>query len=936
MLLPESQRALWAQYLDDKVLIVGFTERTGLAVARVFDEVGVRYAISDTRPREEIEPLLQGLSVEREDVLCGEQTEAQLDGIDRIILSPGVPRRIVLVQAAQRRGIPVSGDIDFLYEFVCHKRLVGITGTDGKTTTTQLVAAGLERAGKVVMAGNIGVPVFAKYGEILDCDFVVLELSSFMLENVQRFRADFSCILNLAEDHVDRYGSQQDYAAAKFNLVRHARPGDVFVRNVDDARLRELAAAHARSVTISAEGADADYTFAGGVFQVRGQSLQLQECRLQGIQNAENILAAAAIGCEAGVEPSVVVEAIRSSAPLAHRFEDAGVHAGVRVINDSKATTVHAVSRALDNFERGVVLIAGGRDKDLDFRPLSHQAGRLKHVVCYGEAGPRIQRQLGLGTSETLFGFEDAVERAAAVCEPGDTLLLSPGCVSWDQFPSYEVRGQAFKHLAVGLLSTRGCTRLCTDSRDVHAGAAFIAIEGREQDGHCYIEDAMVRGARVVLHKQGRATTVSPGVQFVGVEQPRELGKLLAAPFHGHASRRMQVVGVTGTNGKTTTALVLEQLYRGLGRRPGIVHTLGIRYAGRTVQLANVVPEPVVLQRTITEMAQAGVDTLILEVSSYALAMDRVHGIRFDTAVVTNVTRDHLDVHGTMQQYVAAKLRLAQSAGLRRLVLSSKCSYGQQFESCAAASGATSVRFGLGSENAGIAAEDVATDAQGTTFDLVWSGGRVARVRSPLLGAFNVLNVLGAVACVLQQAQSELGSEGALRGWLEEALRSVELPGRLERIPNELGATILVDYAHTDDGLRQVLRALRALPHNRLIVVFGCGGDRDPGKRPLMGRAAADGANRLILTSDNPRTEEPQEILRQIRAGVPATARCAVVEDREEAIALALSELEKGDILLVAGKGHERTQIIGKEERPFHDADVIRSRLDAVTRGCAV
>jgi UDP-N-acetylmuramoylalanine--D-glutamate ligase len=441
-------RALWEQYRRDLFLVVGFTERTGRSVAEALEAHGVRYRISDLRCLDELRPVLSGLRVAERDVLCGPQGPEQLEGVRRIVLSPGVPRSIPLIVEAVRRGIEVAGDVDLLCGLVDPRKVVAITGTDGKTTTAALTAEILGAAGEVVLAGNTGVPVFSKYAEILACDWLVLEVSSFMLEGIRNLRPAISTVLNLAEDHVDRYASFEEYAQTKMAVARHGDASDLFVLNLDDPVVRAMAPSHVRVRTVSRFDPSADYTFAHGRFALRGAELIWDECLLRGVHNVHNVLMAAAIGCEAGMDPALVASVARRFRGLPHRFEAVGCYRGVQVIDDSKATTPHAVCAAVESVGRDVVLVAGGRDKMLDFRPLGRHAAAIKHLVCYGEAGERIRATLSVAGSEYAYGFADAVRLAARRCRDGDTLLLSPGCTSWDQFPDYEARGLAFRALA--------------------------------------------------------------------------------------------------------------------------------------------------------------------------------------------------------------------------------------------------------------------------------------------------------------------------------------------------------------------------------------------------------------------------------------------------------------------------------------------------------
>jgi UDP-N-acetylmuramoylalanine--D-glutamate ligase len=445
---PDSAAERWERYRGESFLIVGFTERTGRSVARLFEEQGVPYKVSDLRPREELAGALEGLTIDASHVFAGPQTPEQLSGITTVILSPGVPRSIPLVQAAKGRGIPVLGDVDFTYDLIKDTRIVAITGTDGKTTTTLLAGAILAKGATVVVAGNVGQPVCSRYREILESDFVVLELSSFMLEEIQSFRPSIAAITNVAEDHVDRYEGFGEYLQAKLNILRHCGPEDVFIHNLDDPVLGAWHPEHVGVRTISRRRTGSDYFFADGKFHFGGEKLGYDECRLRGSHNIENILAALAIGCEAGIAPGDAAAAVREFEPVPNRFEYLGQHGGVDVYNDSKATTVHAIDRALESLVGSVVLIVGGRGKGLDFSPLKRHEAKIKLLMCYGEAGEEVRRRLAFPRSDYAYPFAEAVALAAKSCEPGDTLLLSPGCTSFDQHVDYVERGAEFRELS--------------------------------------------------------------------------------------------------------------------------------------------------------------------------------------------------------------------------------------------------------------------------------------------------------------------------------------------------------------------------------------------------------------------------------------------------------------------------------------------------------
>lgn len=450
---PTGEESFWPRLRRGRVLIVGFGERTGRVAAELFERQGVPYRISEARARGEIEPLLDGLRIDDSQIRCGGHHPDQLDSVSDVLLSPGVPRTIPLVREAMRRGIPVQVDVDFAFELYADKRIVAITGTDGKTTTTALTGRLLESCGPVVVAGNIGLSPLAKLDEIQACRWLVLEISSFMSERLDRFRPSIAAIINIAEDHVDRYASPEEYAAAKLGLVRHCRPDDLLVLNVDDPFLRRCAPANVTVLRTSRTTQAVDSYYEDGHFYVGGHRFAYADCELYGQANIDNILIAATIARAAGAAPAQIATGLREFRGLRHRLERVGTFRGVQVFEDSKATNVHAVAAALQNFERNVVLILGGRDKGLDFSILRPHVGRLRRLVCYGESGEAIRTTLAVDDALYGYDFEQAVRLAIAECRPGDVLLLSPGCTSWDQFPNYEVRGDTFRELVPRLFA---------------------------------------------------------------------------------------------------------------------------------------------------------------------------------------------------------------------------------------------------------------------------------------------------------------------------------------------------------------------------------------------------------------------------------------------------------------------------------------------------
>jgi UDP-N-acetylmuramoyl-L-alanyl-D-glutamate--2,6-diaminopimelate ligase len=440
-------------------------------------------------------------------------------------------------------------------------------------------------------------------------------------------------------------------------------------------------------------------------------------------------------------------------------------------------------------------------------------------------------------------------------------------------------------------------TAIAVDSRTAVPGSLFVAVRGERVDGHRFAPDAVARGASVLVVEH----EVDVDVPQVIVEDTRVAISRLADAFYDHPSHGMLVFGVTGTNGKTTTTYLLRSIAEAAGLACGVIGTLGGAFGARTWALENTTPLALELHRLLAEMRDAGARAVAMEVSSHALALGRVDDVRFCAAALTNVTRDHLDFHGTLARYVAAKRHLFDLAP--HAVLNVDDSVGRTI----AGEFATATTYAI-ERVAQLRASNIELEGYRTRFD---AGGLHVEIGLP--GRFNVSNALAAIG-VARAAGIE--DDAIVRGLA--AARAV--PGRMERI-GAFGIDAIVDYAHTPDALANVLRAARETTRGRLIVVFGCGGDRDAGKRVEMGRIAADAADAVIVTSDNPRGESPAAIAAAVAEGIVAE----VILDRRTAIRRAINDARAGDTVVVAGKGHETYQIIGDERLPFDDRDEVRS-----------
>jgi UDP-N-acetylmuramoyl-L-alanyl-D-glutamate--2,6-diaminopimelate ligase len=466
-------------------------------------------------------------------------------------------------------------------------------------------------------------------------------------------------------------------------------------------------------------------------------------------------------------------------------------------------------------------------------------------------------------------------------------------------------------------------TGVACDSRKVRPGFVFVAIPGEQHDGSAFIGEAVARGAVAVV-SEGDSGDVQNGVVAAVVEDSHAALARVAAVFHGIPAKQLQVIGVTGTNGKTSVSYIARDILRAAGREPGLIGTVEYQIGARTIPASRTTPDASVLQSFLSQMVASGCRSVCMEVSSHALVQRRTLGIAFDVAVFTNLSRDHLDYHRTMEEYFEAKRSLFSGLSLQEKSATAVVSIDDEWGRRLVPRVDPAVRvltFGT-NPSADVAAESVELDARGSRFRAVTPWGAFS-VETPLLGTYNVQNVLAAVA-----ACGSLGVDVEIMAGALPAVTAV--PGRLEAVPVERGFEVFVDYAHTDDALANVLRALKPVTERRLLVLFGCGGDRDRTKRPAMGRAAAAYADYVVVTSDNPRTEDPQAIINDILPGLDAHCNYEVLVDRSEGIARVLQLAEPGDVVLIAGKGHERFQEFANTTVPFDDRRVALAALGEV------
>jgi UDP-N-acetylmuramoyl-L-alanyl-D-glutamate--2,6-diaminopimelate ligase len=494
-----------------------------------------------------------------------------------------------------------------------------------------------------------------------------------------------------------------------------------------------------------------------------------------------------------------------------------------------------------------------------------------------------------------------------------------------------------FEHLLQGaeILSQSGNPSISGieyDSRRIHPGDLFVAMGGESSDGNKFIEKAITAGA-VAIITDSASEKPRDGVAWAQVPHGRRALARLSANFYKRPAERLTITGITGTNGKSTTTFLIEAIFKAAGRKSALIGTIEYHVSGKVLPAPHTTPEALELNRMLADALGHGATEAVMEVSSHALEQQRVYGIPFDVAAFTNLTRDHLDYHGTMDQYFASKQILFEGCGTeapRAAVMNIDDEYGRKLEKVTRKRSSEIFTYGLASGD--FHPERVEMTSGGTRLDLITPQGTIP-LFSPLIGKVNVYNVLAAAAAAYARGCDQ---QAIARG--VESLARV--PGRFERVDCKQPFTVVVDYAHTDDALRNLTALGREFVRHigqkgRVITVFGCGGDRDRAKRPLMGEAAGKGSDFVVLTSDNPRSEDPLAVINDASVGLQrAGAKYQIEPDRKSAIAVAISKAGPGDIVMIAGKGHEKVQVTRHGSIPFDDVQVAQQVLREAGYDC--
>lgn len=464
----------------------------------------------------------------------------------------------------------------------------------------------------------------------------------------------------------------------------------------------------------------------------------------------------------------------------------------------------------------------------------------------------------------------------------------------------------------------RDIAELSYNTASVGKDSLFFCIQGMKTDGHLFANKAVEGGAvALVISKD---VDVTSNATLVRVRDTREAMAQISSNFYGNPTQNMNVIGITGTNGKTTSTFILRSILNEFGKKTGLLGTIYNIFGDEVEEAKRTTPESMDLQRMLSKMYHNGVEECVMEVSSHSLALNRVFGIQFKTGIFTNLTRDHLDFHINMENYFRAKMKLFENC--ENAVINIDDAYGKRI--CEELQ-CNIITYGI-EKKGDVFAEDIIITGEGTSFKLCHKNEAIP-VKLHLPGKFNVYNALGCAAAALL--------EGVPLNCIARGLQALEkVPGRSEKINSKKGFTIVIDYAHSPDGIINILKTAREYTNNRLITLFGCGGDRDKGKRPLMGEAAGRLSDFCIVTSDNPRSEEPMDIIRDILPGINRTkSKYVIMDDRKKAIEYALNMGQKGDVIVIAGKGHETYQVLKNKTIHFDEREIVHELLKEETDG---
>ncbi|MGI6734451.1 MAG: UDP-N-acetylmuramoyl-L-alanyl-D-glutamate--2,6-diaminopimelate ligase [Anaerovoracaceae bacterium] len=461
-------------------------------------------------------------------------------------------------------------------------------------------------------------------------------------------------------------------------------------------------------------------------------------------------------------------------------------------------------------------------------------------------------------------------------------------------------------------------TGICYDSRKIQRGNMFVCLRGRNTDGHIYAGDAAFRGAAVVIAED---TLSLPGTPLLRVKDSRRALAAIAANYYGHPDRYISLYGITGTNGKTTVSYLVKSILEAWGKPCGLTGTISYKVGNREYEAERTTPESLDLQRIFAELKEQGIRCCVMEVSSHALQLGRVQELEFDYSIFTNLSQDHMDFHKDREEYYQIKKKLFSQTS-KMGIINTDDDAGKRLLKELRVERIPARCFSLEDSHADYYGEALAMDEKGCRIMFRYNGRDLGELKSCLSGWFSLYNIMAAASC--------LHSAGAPIEVIQAGIESMKgVPGRFESVKNSKGIPVIVDFAHTPDALENVLITASDMVKGRLLCVFGCGGDRDRSKRPLMGRVAGRYADYCIITSDNPRTESQQQIAADIEEGLYETGcNYEIIDDRRKALQRAISMYRKGDLILVAGKGHENYQIIGSAKYYFSDQETIRELID--------
>jgi UDP-N-acetylmuramoylalanine--D-glutamate ligase len=864
-----------------KVLIMGLgVNGGGVVAASYFAKKGYLVTVTDLKSKKELKDSLSKLSQYPNIIYhLGFHTGDDFVTNNLIIRNPGVPKNSSYINLAKKHGNLVLMQEAIFFKECPSKNIIAVTGTKGKTTTSYLIYEILKANNKkVFIAGNMRLGVLDILDKIKKSDFVVLELSSWQCEALDAIKQSpfISVITNIYPDHLNRYKSYYDYAMSKSSIFRYQNPKDHFI-TIKGGEFTNRFSLLCRSQ----------------VHLIDQHSFKIDNPLLFGEHNVLNMAFALKVSEILKLDFNKSLNAVKKFKGVPYRQEVLGKVAGVLFINDTTATNPTATISSINVFKQSnPVLILGGADKDLDFSGLCKTIGiyNIKYVLLKGSATDKMVK-LGLDKSLVFSDFSSAVSQAFLLARRfGGCVLLSPGAASFGMFTNEFDRGDKFNEYYRNLSNIYKLDKLPkNDSRIIEKGDVFVAMRGTKVDSHQFIAQVCQNGVEFVVaeYLPPRIKEYFPRTTFLKVFSSRNFYSDLCSHYYGDPQRKLKLIGVTGTDGKTTTAHFINSILRTSENKSEVISTVS------SPGLHTTTPNAEVLFRLLFDMVGRKTQYCVLEVTSHALDQGRVFPINFVACCITNVTSEHLDAHKTYNNYLKTKAKIFGQTNA--VFLNNKGSgYSRLLTIAKKYSNLCLIdRF----------------DIQHTSLN--W--------KEKFPGDYNMQNALCAASVANYLSVSGRNIEHGLD-------KCVPPEGRFQFVKNNFGANVVIDFAHTPNALESLLKTVKELKQKdeKIITVFGCAGERDKYKRPTMGAISSRYSDIVVLTSEDPRSENPHDIIADIIKG-NSKYPFMTVPDRKEAIIKGLSLANKGDWILICGKGHEKSINIAGVEYPWSDKEAVQS-----------